>query len=71
MTQQAPASARLAYSERDLDALGILSRKTRWRMRRAGTFPQPAVAGGRKLYRATDILQWLDNPGLWAEANQA
>ena len=50
---------RLAYSERDLDAGGIATRKTRWRWRREGTFPEPVVAGGRKLYRATDIERWL------------
>jgi len=51
---------RLAYSEKDLDAAGVLSRKTRYRMRRAGTFPEPVAAGGRKLYRAADVHQWLD-----------
>ncbi len=71
MTQQdTTGTARLAYSERDLDALGVLSRKTRWRMRRAGTFPEPAVAGGRKLYRATEILAWLDDPAGWAETHR-
>lgn len=72
MTQHDPTgTARLAYSERDLDALGVLSRKTRWRMRRDQTFPEPVVAGGRKLYKATDILAWLDDPVAWAEAHQA
>ena len=60
----------LAYSERDLTANGILSRKTRWRMRRAGTFPQPVTAGGRKLYRAVDIIEWLENPQAWADAHE-
>ena len=58
---------RLAYSERDLDAGGVLSRKTRYRMRRAGKFPEPVCAGGRKLYRAEDIREWLDDPAGWAE----
>ncbi len=58
---------RLAYSERDLDRLGVLSRKTRWRMRRAGTFPQPRAAGGRTLYVPREIHEWLDDPEGWAE----
>ena len=71
MTLQATDGAtRLAYSERDLDAEGILSRKSRWRMRRAGTFPEPVVAGGRKLYRGVDIVEWLKDPGAWAEAQR-
>jgi hypothetical protein len=39
-------------------------------MRRAKTFPEPVVAGGRKLYKATEILAWLDDPVAWAEARQ-
>jgi len=62
--EQAP---RLAYSERDLDTAGILSRKTRWRMRREGTFPEPVAAGGRKLYRAEQITEWLLDPAAWAD----
>ncbi len=60
-----------ATSERGLDANGILSRKTRYRMRRAGTFPEPVVAGGRNLYRTRDILDWLDDPVAWAEAHRS
>ena len=63
--EQVTRTDRLAFSERDLDAAGILSRKTRYRMRRAGTFPKPVSAGGRKLYRAVDILRWLENPSAW------
>ena len=63
-------SGRLAFSERDLDELGILSRPTRWRMRRDRAFPEPVTAGGRKLYRAQDIHTWLDDPTAWAEANR-
>ena len=63
-------AGRLAYSERDLDALGILSRKTRYRMRRAGKFPQPVEAGSRKLYRARDVLEWFNDPVAWAEARR-
>jgi predicted DNA-binding transcriptional regulator AlpA len=62
----AGAGPRLAYSDADLDRLGLLSRKTRWRMRRAGTFPQPVAAGGRKLYRAADVHAWLADPAAWA-----
>lgn len=61
----------LAYSERDLDALGILSRKSRWRLRRERKFPEPKVAGGRKIYKATDVIEWLDDPQAWAEAHRA
>ena len=57
---------RLAYSEADLDRFGVLSRKTRWRMRRDGAFPEPVKAGSRKLYRARDILSWLEDPTAWA-----
>lgn len=65
---EAPAESRpLAYSDRDLDALGIASRKTRWRLRRAGKFPEPVEAGGRKLYRAADVHEWLRDPKAWAE----
>ena len=72
MTQHGTAgTARLAYSERDLDALGVLSRKTRWRMRREGTFPEPVVAGGRRLYLVSDIHSWLQDPGAWAESQSA
>lgn len=58
---------RLAYSDRDLDAAGILSRKTRWRMRRDGLFPEPVSAGGRKLYKAAEIHNWLEDPEAWAK----
>ncbi len=62
---------RLAYSERDLDAAGILSRKTRWRLRRDGRFPEPRRIGSRQLYLATEILEWLEDPEGWAERHQA
>ena len=64
-------AAKLAYSERDLDALGLLSRKSRWRLRRENRFPEPVAAGGRKLYKATEILAWLDDPKAWAERQRA
>ena len=60
------AGPRLAYSEADLDRLGVLSRKTRWRRRRDGLFPEPVVSGARKLYRASDIHSWLADPEGWA-----
>jgi len=28
------------------------------------------VAGGRKIYKATDIIEWLDDPIAWAEAHE-
>ena len=66
MTTAEPAD-RLAYSENDLDQRGVLSRKTRWRLRRIGAFPEPVRAGGRTLYRATDVHEWLADPEGWAE----
>ncbi|MFK5977363.1 MAG: hypothetical protein QM488_00560 [Rhizobiaceae bacterium] len=39
------------YSEHDLDAKGILSRATRWRMRQVGEFPEPVkISRGRVAY---------------------
>jgi len=58
-------SLRLAYSEQDLDAAGILSRSSRWRLRGKRRFPEPLSAAGRKLYRAGDIERWLQNPEAW------
>ena len=69
MAETVPTPGRLAYSENDLDAAGILSRKTRWRMRRRGAFPEPIQAGGRILYRASDVHDWLRDPETWAERN--
>lgn len=58
----------LAYSERDLDAHGVLSRKTRWRLRRAGKFPQPREVGSRNLYVGDEIREWLKDPASWQKA---
>lgn len=55
----------LAYSERDLDSNNILSRKTRWRLRREGAFPEPREIGGRKLYVGAEIRAWLEDPKGW------
>ncbi len=55
----------LAYSERDLDAHNILSRKTRWRLRREGRFPRPREIGGRRLYLGAEIRAWLRDPEGW------
>ena len=71
MTGHTETAERLAYSERDLDSAGILTRKTRWRMRREGRFPEPVTAGSRKLYRATDVHLWLDDPEGWADRHSA
>lgn len=60
-----PLDRRLAFSEKDLDDAGILSRKTRYRLRRARRFPEPVVAGSRRLYRREDILEWLRDPEAW------
>ena len=65
-------TGRLCYSEKDLDRLGVLSRKTRYRLRREGRFPEPVQAApGRKLYRAVDIHAWLRDPESWAEEREA
>lgn len=56
----------LAYSERDLDANGILCRKTRWRLRREGKFPEPREIGSRKLYVGAEIRAWIEDPEGWA-----
>ena len=61
---------RLAFSDKDLDAAGLMSRQTRWRMRQQGRFPEPVTAGGRKLYKATDVYEWLEDPEAWAEAHR-
>lgn len=48
------------YSEHDLDALGILSRATRWRMRQKGEFPNPIkLSQGRVAYPAFTIEAWI------------
>ncbi len=40
------------YSEKQLDKITSLSRMTRWRMRRLGTFPNPVhISAGRVGYR--------------------
>lgn len=72
MTQTATASTdRLVFSERDLDAHGVLSRKTRWRLRREGKFPEPREIGGRKLYVGAEIRAWLEDPEAWASTQSA
>ena len=60
----------LAYGERDLDANNILSRKTRYRLRRLGKFPEPRQVGGRKLYVGEEIRTWLNDPEGWASARR-
>jgi predicted DNA-binding transcriptional regulator AlpA len=71
MTQTATASTdRLVFSERDLDAHGVLSRKTRWRLRREGRFPEPRDIGGRKLYIGAEIRAWLEDPERWTSDNR-
>lgn len=65
MPQQDTAQP-LAYSERDLDSHNILSRKTRWRLRHEGRFPEPREIGGRKLYVGAEIRAWLEDPEGWS-----
>ncbi len=66
----AASAAPLAYSERDLDRNGILSRKTRYVLRRAGKFPQPRQIGSRNLYVGDEIRAWLADPAAWEAANK-
>ena len=66
----AQEAAKLVYSESDLDALGVASRHTRWRWRRAHIFPEPVRAGGRTFYLSQDILSWLEDPESWAQNNK-
>lgn len=48
------------YSEKQLDKITSLSRVTRWRMRRAGTFPLPvSISTGRIAYLSSDIDAWI------------
>jgi predicted DNA-binding transcriptional regulator AlpA len=61
-----PNTERLLYSDHDLDRAGLLSRKSRWRLRREGRFPEPVKVGSRRLYRAEDIHRWCEDPESWA-----
>ncbi len=63
-------TSRLALSERDLDTMGLLSRKTRWRLRRLGKFPEPREVGGRKLYDAQEVLDWWRDSDAWARSHR-
>lgn len=63
---QAPASAPVPdigeaiLSDAETHALTQLSRTTRWRMGRDGTFPLPVqLAKGRIGYLKTEVLEWL------------
>ena len=49
---------------------GILSRPTRWHLRRVGKFPEPIKATAeRSLHWATDINAWMDDPREWGAEN--
>ena len=59
--------APLVFTEGDLDELHLYTRKTRWRKRRKGTFPNPIeTEEGPNLYRSEDIHAWMANPKAWA-----
>lgn len=46
-------------TEADCRKITTLSRVTRYRMRREGTFPEPvAISPGRKAYRASELDAW-------------
>jgi len=48
------------YSDRQLDEVTSLSRATRWRMRREGTFPNPVhISRGRVGYPKSLIDEWI------------
>lgn len=63
---------KIFYTEQDLDALGLLSRATRWRLRQTGDFPNPVkLSACRVGYPAKSIEDWISkriNPSLY-EAN--
>ena len=51
---------------------GILSRLTRWHLRRVGKFPEPIKATAeRSLHWATDINAWMDDPREWGAETRA
>ncbi len=53
---------KILVSETDLDKLGIMSRKTRYRLRRRGEFPAPLrVSPRRLLYKWVEVERWIKN----------
>lgn len=62
---------RIFYSNADLDKLGIFSRRTRYRLRKKGEFPQPVQVGGRQIWRREDIDEWKKDPNGWAARHAA
>ena len=58
-------------SDRDLDLLVALSRSKRWSLRKEGRFPNPIRVDRRRLYRAGEIEEWLDDPEGWATRDDA
>ncbi len=59
-----------ASSEHDLDFNRLATRKTRWRWRRLGLFPEPRRIAGRNLYLTSEILEWLSDPEGWAQRHK-
>lgn len=54
------ALAHRMLNEVQVRALTTLSRATRWRMARSGTFPKPIkISTGRIAWREADVLAWL------------
>jgi hypothetical protein len=66
-----PKPAQEFGDDHDLDAMGLPSRKTRWRYRRLGRFPEPVSVCGRKLYDLAEIRRYLANPEAWERARKA
>ena len=55
-------------TEADLNELGFYTRKTRYRKRCNGTFPQPINTDeGPNLYKTEDIFEWRRDPKAWAQ----
>jgi prophage regulatory protein len=44
------------------ELVGGISQPTIWRMRRAGTFPQPVnVSSNRIAWREADVIAWIES----------
>lgn len=52
------------FSSRQVEDITSLSRVTIWRLRRAGTFPEPVSLGGSRVgYPRRAVLNWIEDRG--------
>ena len=65
------AQPKALLSDRDLDLLVALSRSKRWSLRKEGRFPNPIRVDRRRLWRAGEVEEWLDDPEGWPTRNHA